>query len=98
MYAIRSYYELYEIMYGERYMDMPQENPEGYANANLLNKVEKLTGRLMIIHGTSDPVVVWQHSLNFVQKCVEKKVLLDYFVYPGHEHNVRGYDRRNNFV
>ncbi len=86
-------WELYEIMYGERYMDMPQENPEGYANANLLNKVEKLTGRLMIIHGTSDPVVVWQHSLNFVQKCVEKKVLLDYFVYPGHEHNVRGYDR-----
>lgn len=86
-------WELYEIMYGERYMDMPQENPEGYANANLLNKVEKLTGRLMIVHGTSDPVVVWQHSLNFVQKCVEKKVLLDYFVYPGHEHNVRGYDR-----
>ncbi|HNQ68605.1 MAG TPA: DPP IV N-terminal domain-containing protein [Bacteroidales bacterium] len=86
-------WELYEIMYGERYMDMPQENPEGYEKSNLLNKVEKLTGRLMLIHGTSDPVVVWQHSLNFVQKCVENKVLLDYFVYPGHEHNVRGYDR-----
>jgi len=86
-------WELYEIMYGERYMDMPQENEEGYANNNLLNKVEKLTGRLMLIHGTADPVVVWQHSLNFVQKCVEKKVLVDYMVYPGHEHNVRGYDR-----
>jgi len=86
-------WELYEIMYGERYMDMPQENPEGYEANNLLNKVDKLEGRLMLIHGTSDPVVVWQHSLNFVQKCVEQKVLLDYFVYPGHEHNVRGYDR-----
>ena len=86
-------WELYEIMYGERYMDMPQENPDGYANSNLLNKVEKLTGRLMIVHGTADNTVVWQHSLNFVEKCVEKKVLLDYFVYPGHEHNVRGYDR-----
>ncbi|MBN2777304.1 MAG: DPP IV N-terminal domain-containing protein [Bacteroidales bacterium] len=86
-------WELYEIMYGERYMDMPQENEEGYANNNLLNKVEKLSGRLMLIHGTSDPVVVWQHSLNFVEKCVEKKVLIDYMVYPGHEHNVRGYDR-----
>jgi dipeptidyl-peptidase-4 len=86
-------WELYEIMYGERYMDMPSENAEGYANANLLNKVEKLKGRLMLIHGTSDPVVVWQHSLNFVDKCVEKKVLIDYMVYPGHEHNVRGYDR-----
>ncbi len=86
-------WKYYEIMYGERYMDMPQENPEGYANNNLLNKVEKLTGRLMLIHSTSDPVVVWQHSLRFVEKCIEKKVLLDYFVYPGHEHNVRGYDR-----
>jgi dipeptidyl-peptidase-4 len=86
-------WELYEIMYGERYMDMPQENEEGYANNNLLNKVENLKGRLMLIHGTSDPVVVWQHSLNFVQKCVENKVLVDYMVYPGHEHNVRGYDR-----
>jgi len=86
-------WEFYEIMYGERYMDMPQENPDGYAKNNLLNKTEKLTGRLMLIHGTSDPVVVWQHSLSFVEKCVENKVLLDYFVYPGHEHNVRGYDR-----
>lgn len=86
-------WELYEIMYGERYMDMPQENPDGYTKTNLLNKTEKLTGRLMLIHGTSDPVVVWQHSLNFVQKCIENKVLLDYFVYPGQEHNVRGYDR-----
>jgi dipeptidyl aminopeptidase/acylaminoacyl peptidase len=42
----------------------------------------------MLIHGTADPVVVWQHSLNFVEKCVEKKVLVDYMVYPGHEHNV----------
>lgn len=86
-------WELYEIMYGERYMDMPDENPEGYANNNLLDKAKDLKGRLMLIHGTSDPVVVWQHSLNFVEKCVEEKVLVDYMVYPGHEHNVRGYDR-----
>ncbi|HOE39818.1 MAG TPA: DPP IV N-terminal domain-containing protein [Bacteroidales bacterium] len=86
-------WELYEIMYGERYMDTPEENPEGYAQSNLLNKVDKLTGRLMLIHGAVDPVVVWQHSLNFLNKCIEQKVLVDYFVYPSHEHNVRGYDR-----
>lgn len=86
-------WELYEIMYGERYMDTPQENKEGYDNANLLNKVDKLKGRLMIIHGAQDPVVVWQHSLNFVQKCIENKILVDYFIYPTHEHNVRGLDR-----
>ncbi|MCU4176560.1 S9 family peptidase [Carboxylicivirga sp. N1Y90] len=83
----------YEIMYGERYMDTPEENPEGYANANLKETVENLEGRLMLIHGAIDPVVVWQHSLSYVRECVKKGVQLDYFMYPRHEHNVRGRDR-----
>ena len=83
----------YEIMYGERYMDMPQENPEGYEKANLKNAVKNLHGRLMVIHGAIDPVVVWQHSLTFVRECVKNDVQLDYFVYPRHEHNVMGKDR-----
>ncbi len=86
-------WELYEIMYGERYMDTPEENPEGYEKSNLLNKADKLKGRLLLIHGAIDPVVVWQHSLNFLNKCVEEKVLIDYMIYPSHEHNVRGFDR-----
>ncbi len=86
-------WKYYEIMYGERYMDTPEENPEGYKNANLLNKVDKLEGRLMLIHGTMDPTVVWQHSLKFLEECVKHQKQVDYFVYPGHEHNVRGMDR-----
>jgi dipeptidyl-peptidase-4 len=86
-------WKYYEIMYGERYMDTPEENPEGYKNANLLNKVDKLEGRLMLIHGTMDPTVVWQHSLKFLEECVKQQKQVDYFVYPGHEHNVRGMDR-----
>jgi dipeptidyl-peptidase-4 len=46
-----------------------------------------------MIHGTDDDVVVWQHSLAFVEKCVEEAIQLDYFPYPGHAHNVRGKDR-----
>ncbi len=83
----------YEIMYGERYMDMPQENKEGYEKNNLLNHVDKLKGKLLMIHGAQDPVVVWQHSMMYVKKCVDKGIQLDYFVYPGHEHNVLGKDR-----
>jgi dipeptidyl-peptidase-4 len=83
----------YEVMYGERYMDTPQENPEGYKNASLLNYVQNLKGRLMIIHDTKDATVVWQNSLSFLKKCVDKGVQVDYFVYPGHEHNVSGPDR-----
>ncbi len=86
-------WKYYEVMYGERYMDTPQDNPEGYAASSLLNKAGQLEGRLLVIHGTMDATVVWQHSLDFIKKCVDAGKQVDYFVYPGHEHNVRGKDR-----
>ncbi len=86
-------WNMYEIMYTERYMDSPQNNPEGYAKANLLDKVQNLKGKLLMIHGAQDDVVVWQHSVKFLKAAVDHGVQLDYFVYPGHEHNVMGKDR-----
>ena len=83
----------YEIMYGERYMDMPQENPEGYENNCLLNKAKNLQGRLLVIHGCEDNTVVWQHSLEFIERCINNYKQVDYFVYPHHEHNVLGRER-----
>ena len=86
-------WRMYEVMYTERYMDTPQENPEGYKEANLLNYVPKLQGKLLLIHGTVDDVVVWQHSLDYLKTAVDNGIQLDYFVYPGHPHNVLGKDR-----
>ena len=86
-------WKYYEIMYGERYMDMPQENPEGYEKTSLLNKAKDLKGRLLIIHGAQDPVVVQQHSMNFIESCIKAGKQVDYFLYPNHEHNVSGKDR-----
>lgn len=86
-------WKYYEIMYGERYMDTPEENPEGYALTSLENKTDKLEGKLLMIHCTTDPVVMWQHSLVFVENCIHNGKQLDYFVYPGHDHNVYGMDR-----
>lgn len=86
-------WKYYEVMYGERYMDTPEENPEGYELTCLENKTDKLEGKLLIIHCTTDPTVVWQHSLSFVENCIHNGKQLDYFVYPGHEHNVHGMDR-----
>ncbi len=83
----------YEIMYTERYMDSPQENKEGYDKNNLLNYVDKLKGKLLMIHGAQDPVVVLQHSVLYQKKAVDKGIQLDYYLYPGHEHNVLGKDR-----
>lgn len=83
----------YEVMYGERYMDTPQENPEGYANNSLLAKAKNLDGRLLVIHGAEDNTVVWQNSIEFIDACIKSGKQVDYFVYPHHEHNVRGIDR-----
>lgn len=86
-------WDMYEIMYTERYMDTPKENPEGYKKASLFQYVPNLEGKLLMIHGVIDDVVLLQHSLAFVKECVDKEVQMDYFVYPGHPHNVRGKDR-----
>jgi dipeptidyl-peptidase-4 len=86
-------WDMYEVMYTERYMDTPQTNREGYKNSLLTNYVKGLKGKLMLIHGTNDDVVVWQHSLRFLEACIDEGVQVDYFVYPSHAHNVRGKDR-----
>lgn len=86
-------WKYYEIMYGERYMDTPQDNPEGYAKTSLLDKVKNLKGRLLVIHGAQDPVVVQQHSMNFIEASIKGGKQVDYFLYPNHEHNVGGKDR-----
>ena len=80
----------YEVMYGERYMDTPETNPEGFEKTSLMGKADKLKGKLLICQGAIDNTVVWQHSLSFVQECIEKGVQLDYFPYPRSEHNVFG--------
>ena len=83
----------YEIMYGERYMDTPQENPEGYERVSLLGKAQNLQGRLLVIQGAEDNTVVPQHSTEFIERCINNFKQVDYFAYPHHEHNVLGRER-----
>lgn len=83
----------YEVMYGERYMDTPEENPEGYARTSLINKAKDLKGKLLICQGAVDNVVVWEHSLSFIRECIKNNVQVDYFPYPCAQHNVMGKDR-----
>lgn len=85
-------WKYYEVMYGERYMDTPQENPEGYKNTSLLNKAKNLKGRLQIIVGYNDKTCVLQHSLAFLRACEDAGTQPDYFVYPNDDHNMMGRD------
>lgn len=81
----------YEVMYGERYMDTPEQNPEGYAKTSLIDKAENLKGRLQIIIGANDPVVVPQHALRFIDACNKVGAQPDFYLYPGEEHNMQGH-------
>jgi len=83
----------YEIMYGERYMDKPQDNPEGYEECNLNNLAGNLQDKLLLIHDDSDDTCVLQHTLSFMKACVDAFTFPDLFIYPGHKHNVVGHDR-----
>ena len=86
-------WKYYEIMYGERYMDRPKENEDGYAKNRLHNYVSDLQGDLLLIHGTVDDVVLMQHNLSLVKSFIDAGVQMDFFLYPMHPHNVRGKDR-----
>ena len=86
-------WKYYEAMYGERYMDRPEQNVEGYKNASLLNHAANLKGDLLLIHGTIDDVVVMQHNYALVKKFVDLGIQMDFFPYPMHKHNVTGKDR-----
>ena len=81
----------YEVMYGERYMDTPEQNPEGYEQTSCINKAKNLKGKLQIIIGMNDPTVVPQHALQFLNACAEVGTQPDFFVYPGEGHNMAGH-------
>jgi dipeptidyl-peptidase-4 len=81
----------YEVMYGERYMDTPQTNPEGYEKTSLLPRAKDLKGKLQIITGYNDQTVVPQHCLSFIEACILAGTQPDFFVYPGEPHNMRGH-------
>ena len=86
-------WKFYEVMYGERYMDRPEQNPEGYSANSLLNHTQNLKGKLLLIHGTIDDVVLMQHNEALIKSFIDNGVQADYFIYPMHPHNVGGKDR-----
>lgn len=83
-------WKLYEVMYGERYMDTPQDNPEGYTKTSILNKIKNLKAKLLVIHGFIDPVVVPQHTQLLLLEAEKNNIQIDFYLYPTEEHNVKG--------
>jgi len=86
-------WKYYEVMYGERYMDKPQENPEGYKTSSTLYETGKIHGKLLVLGGGLDYKTVPLNIASFLNACIDQKTQVDYFSFPGHEHGVVGIDR-----
>ena len=88
-------WKYYEVMYGERYMDTPKENPEGYENSRVGKYLKGLKRPLLFIHGSVDDVVVPQHFMSITKESITNKDFIEIFIYPMHAHGVRGVDNVN---
>lgn len=83
-------WHLYDTHYTERFMDTPQENPEGYKNTSVMTYADKYKGLLRIVHGTSDDNVHMQNSIQLVNKLEEAKKHFEFMLYPGERHGIGG--------
>jgi dipeptidyl-peptidase-4 len=83
-------WKLYDSVYTERYMDTPQENPEGYKESSVLSYVNHLKGTLKISHGTIDDNVHAQHTLQFIDKALDLGKTVELMLYPGERHGMGG--------
>jgi dipeptidyl-peptidase-4 len=86
-------WQFYDTHYTERYMDTPQENPEGYKITSVMTYADRLKGMLRIVHGTSDDNVHMQNSLVRVNKLQDLKKHFEFMLYPGERHGIGGNTR-----
>jgi len=85
-----SNHKFYDSIWTERYMDSPQENPEGYKETSPITYASKLKGNLLIIHGTVDDNVHWQNTIVLVNELVRQNKQVQTMFYPGRAHGIHG--------
>ena len=89
-------WQFYDTHYTERFMNTPQDNPEGYKLTSVMNYADKYKGLLRIVHGTSDDNVHMQNSLVFINKLEDLKKHFEFMAYPGERHSFMGLKRVHN--
>ena len=89
-------WKLYDTIYTERYMGIPQENPEGYEKSSVLESADALSGKLLLIHGTIDDNVHLQNTIQFVERLQKKGKSFEMMLYPKSRHGVTGASQKNH--
>ena len=84
----------YDTIYTERYMGLPQENPEGYKEGSPLTHVDKLKGKLLLVHGTLDDNVHFQNAVQLAYELIKAGKQFDLMIYPRKDHGIYGDNAR----
>ena len=87
-------FRLYDTIYTERSMGLPQDNEAGYDSTSVFSYVDNLQGHLLVIHATGDDNVHSQNTTQLVEKFVNAKQPLEVFYYPNRDHGIRGGNSR----
>jgi dipeptidyl-peptidase-4 len=95
----------YDNIYTERFMQKPQDNPEGYDNNSPINHVDKLKGNYLLIHGSADDNVHYQNTMELIEALVKADKQFDLMIYPNKNHGIYGgntrkhvFDKITNFL
>jgi len=88
-------WRFYDTVYAERYMRTPQQNPSGYDNGSAVKLADKLQGNLLLIHGTADDNVHFQHTIEYARALIAADKLFDVFVFPDKDHSIYGGNARS---
>ncbi len=80
----------YDSTYTERYMSLPRENADQYRDFSVVTNADKLSGRLLLVHGTGDDNVHMENTIQFIQKLIDAELPYDLQLYPRKTHSIAG--------
>ncbi|MFO7867785.1 MAG: prolyl oligopeptidase family serine peptidase [Bacteroidales bacterium] len=86
-------WKYYEVMYGERYMNTPQENPEGYTQSSLFTHADSIQGKLLLLYGGKDNITVPAQNINFIETCNTKGISIETHQFPSQGHHMYGFHK-----
>ncbi|MBF88478.1 MAG: hypothetical protein CMG75_02265 [Candidatus Marinimicrobia bacterium] len=87
-------FRLYDTIYTERFMGLPENNIAGYDSTSVFSYVENTKGELLVIHGTADDNVHSQNTFQLAEKFIEAGKSLEVFFYPNRNHGIHGVNSR----
>jgi len=83
---------LYDTHYTERYMNLPAANPDGYRDGRVLQHIDGLSSKLLLIHGMADDNVLFSNSTGLMSALQKRGQPFELMTYPGAKHGLKGAD------